>query len=52
MSAYSDKFQQTYSHEQFISLFAALERRDREVRLEIGNFLRNNVPGYLQQISR
>lgn len=48
----SDKFQQTYSHAQFISLFTALEQRDREARREIGNFFRNNVPECLQQISR
>ncbi|MEM9538135.1 MAG: hypothetical protein AAGA60_01345 [Cyanobacteria bacterium P01_E01_bin.42] len=46
----SDRFQQTYSHAEFISLFAGLEQGDRESREEVGNFFRNNVPACLQQI--
>ena len=45
-----DRFQQRYSHDRFVTLFAGLERGDSQARREMGDFFRNNVPGCLAQL--
>ncbi|MEA5467963.1 hypothetical protein [Spirulina sp. 06S082] len=47
-----DKFQQSYSNEQFTALFTALEQGDGQARKEMGDFFRNNVPSCVAQINR